>query len=642
MESSRQIQLAAEYKAVNCFKFFMMNNQSINSSTVSDACSGGSTEIIEMVDHIAHFPSYSIDSVIRHHNNEAFDYLRSRAGMNISFVAAFRYSNFIVAQKGISELNHINEFESDDSNLLLGPTVSDNLYFFKKFLENGAEIKQINYINKAAIHSSFDIVKYLVDNGIYQVDSITLPDKWSPLHYAANSGSYEVIKFLVEKGADINRKDSDGNTPLHLACRSLGDKESILYMLDHGVNPKLKNNEGQTPYMKIETDGDIGCEILEAFISRKAATIETKNEFGLTPLVRAAQSGNLKLAKFCISHGADVDARDPTDQRTALILAAYKNDVPMIELLLDYLADIEAKDEYGNTAFLEAVEFDCPDAIYCLHKHNCKTNLITPDNYTPMMIAAKYGALKSLEALVKIGCDINWQRPNDIFTALEMAVNVGNLDTINKLIDLGANIERYGKVLVSILHSAVYRQNIDVIKLLVKRGANIEDKCRKDGATPLYDAYQFDRIVSFVYMLSIGANPNAKNKNGVSILFGICDDEQVEFLKVLVRYKVNVNEISQPEGANALAPCIHRENPEMVKILCQAGINVNHKDPLGNCPLLYAVQYGNAKIAKILMEYGAHPDMPNNYHMTPMFLAKQYSKTDLINIMERTKQKYRK
>ena len=57
----------------------------------------------------------------------------------------------------------------------------------------------------------------------------------TPLHLAVGSGNLDMVKFLVEKGADINAKRADQGTPLHWAC-SAGFTECVMYLIEHGAS----------------------------------------------------------------------------------------------------------------------------------------------------------------------------------------------------------------------------------------------------------------------------------------------------------------------------------------------------------------------------------------------------------------------
>lgn len=61
------------------------------------------------------------------------------------------------------------------------------------------------------------------------------------------NSSYDQVKMLIERGADVNAVCHDGSTPLHAAC-DMGGMEVIEYLLKHGAIPNTKDRQGHTPF----------------------------------------------------------------------------------------------------------------------------------------------------------------------------------------------------------------------------------------------------------------------------------------------------------------------------------------------------------------------------------------------------------
>jgi ankyrin repeat protein len=60
----------------------------------------------------------------------------------------------------------------------------------------------------------------------------------SPLHFACLSNSFQIVKYLVSNGADVNARNENGETPLHFAAKQ-SSKEIVQYLVDHGADPML-------------------------------------------------------------------------------------------------------------------------------------------------------------------------------------------------------------------------------------------------------------------------------------------------------------------------------------------------------------------------------------------------------------------
>ena len=122
----------------------------------------------------------------------------------------------------------------------------------------------------------------------------------SPLHAAAYSGNFEVVRILIEYNpAYINARDDDGSTPLLWASGGHNFNGSVLrLLLEHG------------------------------------AVTNVQNQFGRTPLHRASIIGALEVVRVLLQHGADVEAKD-YEGRSPLQLTAQRR---VVELLQEYEA----------------------------------------------------------------------------------------------------------------------------------------------------------------------------------------------------------------------------------------------------------------------------------------------------------------
>jgi len=136
------------------------------------------------------------------------------------------------------------------------PPMDGDIEAVKRIVESGTHIDKIynfdsiTLLHKAARCEWLDIVKYLVNSGadINCVDT----DGWTPLHYASNNMNLDIIKILVESSqnsehgkCDVNALTHCLNTALHFASYR-GHFDIVVYLLDAGVNPGFINQDGKT------------------------------------------------------------------------------------------------------------------------------------------------------------------------------------------------------------------------------------------------------------------------------------------------------------------------------------------------------------------------------------------------------------
>ena len=80
------------------------------------------------------------------------------------------------------------------------------------------QTRVVGHLFIASTYGYFEIAKYLIDNGA----DVNASNNFSstPLHQASVSGDFEIVKYLVENDADVNAPDNDGETPLYMQAQS--------------------------------------------------------------------------------------------------------------------------------------------------------------------------------------------------------------------------------------------------------------------------------------------------------------------------------------------------------------------------------------------------------------------------------------
>ena len=89
-------------------------------------------------------------------------------------------------------------------------------------------------------------MKYLVEKGA-DINAKGRYDSLTVLHYAAGSGNLDLVKYLVEKGADVNAKGCyDSWTVLHQAAKK-GNLDLVKYLVEKGADVNAEDGYGRTP-----------------------------------------------------------------------------------------------------------------------------------------------------------------------------------------------------------------------------------------------------------------------------------------------------------------------------------------------------------------------------------------------------------
>ncbi len=224
------------------------------------------------------------------------------------------------------------------------------------WLAEGADINE--ELSSAIIASDAERVKFLVDKGA----DVNKPDPqgWLPLQNAARQRKDAMVKLLIELGADPDAADQSGMTALDSAI--LRDHvPSVQMLVEGGADIEKPGLGGFRPLaLAIEEQK---YEAAKALMEAGADAGGPSGADALTPLmIVAAQTGPAEGARFVpgstrpsdiakglLERGAKVDAQSVSGM-TALMIAAAHNSPPMIGLLMDAGADPELKNKQGQTA----------------------------------------------------------------------------------------------------------------------------------------------------------------------------------------------------------------------------------------------------------------------------------------------------
>ena len=182
------------------------------------------------------------------------------------------------------------------------------------------------------------------------VDKISLHDR-NALMSAALGGHADTVRMLIDAGAKVNASNESGMTALMFAAEG-GNVDVINALIDRGAEINQTDRGRRTVLMHVADEGN--AELVAKLIGL-GADIDARDNYDGTALIYAVDNGKMDAARVLIEGGADVDAAD-LDGRTVLMGASYFGDAGTVSLLIRRGANVKAVDTYRRTALHYACE----------------------------------------------------------------------------------------------------------------------------------------------------------------------------------------------------------------------------------------------------------------------------------------------
>lgn len=441
-------------------------------------------------------------------------------------------------------------------------------------------------------------------------------------HRAVRNKDMAHIQSYLSWGFDINQKDAQGQTALHLAAW-------------------------------------VSCEITEIFI-KAGADIETITKEGRTPLMEAVLFKQKEIVKLLLKHGACLDKKDIK----GFTAFDHAKDDYEIMALIEEERYLRRKQQQGVsreklcTARDALIRSDLEAVQALLEEGLDICDLIIDRYYPPPHWAAREGHFGLLKLLLSVYGDINARDKNGS-TILFNASACGQQMIVEFLLDQEADMDNRSDIsytpvyiVLSRLASEKDRRNEyhAILKILAERGAElytkdfsnlssaapyispelmsllrsritVHDKGGENGIFPLHEAVGSGSPDIVRQVLDRGCNVNLRDRYGKTALFYA---PSREIAGVLINSGATLT-ISDREG---LTPLHNTKDVEIAAILINRGIDVNTASNEGLTPLHCAC---SASVAVYLIQRGASLEARDKYGHTPLFRVKADTAAVLID-----------
>ena len=461
-------------------------------------------------------------------------------------------------------------------------------------------------LHVACKRGQLEIVKWII-----QFDRSTLSTEHRnhagelPLHVAFSSGRVPLIKFLLAQkwttpNHPLSSKDNHGNTPIHAISQIHGISwpdinqflKSIIMKKHADVN--VRNNEGLTP-LHIAVRQQAG-QMVAALAKLNSIKLNTQNHSGDTALMDAVQlacrndyrgsDASFEMA-LCLAKQDRVNLNIKNkDKKTALHLAIER--VELVRVLLERnQIDVNARDKHGDTLLHKACFAGKKEIVNLLiHDERTDMNLLNLSCNTPLHIACRrekvsivaslvktqkvqkslisfnkdrdlpvhlacqakvrYGrrhksgcdAMKLIEALVSSGpINVNYGDKNGD-TPIHTACNLGRLDLLECLFSNASprvDVYVFNKKKDTPLHLACRKGRLDLVQCLMKKGKPYVNAANRHGVTPIHETCSLGQLHLFHCPLqgNRGGEISKPNKKRDTPLMLACQSQSKETLDLI-------------------------------------------------------------------------------------------------------------
>lgn len=536
----------------------------------------------------------------------------------------------------------------------------NNYHISEKLINHGADINVLCYkaskpqdtracLTAAIQTANLELVHLLLNNGA----NPNLHHVWcsgnetfrliTPLHAAAKLGRPDLIRTLLDVGADPHLQATDIGSPLRIAASVEGDKVDCVKTLLH-ASPVFQflrsQTRGRDSYssspaadsmtqvhlngemtpesemlcVSVLTDCDLAlrdsaiCGNIGVF-STLLATGANKSAVDIPCVYKnSVLRAVFREYGFCVFDSSAPEKEEPT---IALVVAITTRNWEMVYALLDVGANINALTPGGSTALYEAVLQRNTSLIKLLLDRGADPNL--HGNSPTLSEAAAMGDFQIVQLLLDYGASLN--TPGDAASVLAGAVISDSVEILKFLLDIGAPVNSPSGMYPTALWIAAAQGKYEMVVILVANGAHIDVQIplhtltrtgrSQKSKTPLQVAITENNFKIFRFLLDAGANVNAPG----------CG----------------------PRDLDALQLAIFENNHAMIHALLEAGANVNSHSSryCAQTAIHVAVQTRNIEIANLLLTAGCDVNAVTYgiYPQTALQMAAQNHDVDMVQIL---------
>ncbi|KAH7115871.1 ankyrin repeat-containing domain protein [Dendryphion nanum] len=464
-----------------------------------------------------------------------------------------------------------------------------------------ADQKNMSALHIATVTKFPALVDHLLSEGwagnIHHEDSLG----YQPLYYACLHGEFEIMRALLQVGADSNFVSPTGRVGALWAAAASGHKDVVEHLLNVGANIDAACEDWGTPLYEAASDGftDVVRLLLE-----RGANVNVSGGWHKRALNAAAFNGHVEIVRELLEHHAEIDPDQDYWYGSALGASSRRGHAEVVKILLSkgwspskniatYGSFLTAAATYGHIEVVEAlVQKEAritvlEQALQAATQNNRATCVKLILDKTPtlrhqkaFMIAADYGRDEILNLLITRGIP-----QNQLDTALFNAADREHDDTVKLLLEFGASPNAEGPEFGHALAASAYDGTTDILRALIEKGADV-NKRGGDYGTALIAASFFGDVDNVRLLVEHGAQVNTEPLGIYGYaLQAACYTGDLETIRYLLEQGANINAYGGKYGF-AIIAAVDEGDSNAVKLLLEHHVDVNVRGGERNMPVI--------------------------------------------------------
>jgi serine/threonine protein kinase/ankyrin repeat protein len=295
-------------------------------------------------------------------------------------------------------------------------------------------------------------------------------------------------------------------------------------------------------------------------------------------ILTAVTNGKVDVVKSLLANGANVNERDP-DGNTPLILAAEGNanlpsNLPLVQILIDARASLEARDSKGRTALHQAAAEGKTEVVGFLAESGALLNKQANDGATPLFYAVQFGKLPVVQLLIARHAQLDLADTSGstpLMIASEGDANLpNNVPMVELLLNAGAKVDIVDARGRSALHRASAEPKPEAVRQLLEHHAKPNQRA-KDGSTPLIQAVTFGRTLVAQILVNHGTDVNLADSSETTPLMIAAETspnikDPAHFIKLLLDHGAK-RDLKDSQGRTALDRAKESNNAPAIALL---------------------------------------------------------------------------